>query len=106
MLLGPFGFGITAYEYMRKNGGDSARVNAIDELAKLKTEPIRKELVAALGDKDPAVRAAAARVLGEYHDKATSSALLNLFADTKPPVRLTAAAAYIRSTGPIRPAIK
>jgi HEAT repeat protein len=100
MLLGPFGFGITAYEYMRKNGGESARVTAIDELAKLRTEPIHKELIAALGDKDPGVRAAAAKALGSYRDKTTATALLNLFADPKLPVRLTAAAAYIRNTGP------
>jgi hypothetical protein len=106
MLLGPFGFGITAYEYMRKNGGESARVTAIDELAKLKTEPIHKSLIAALGDKDPAVRAAAAKALGEYHDKLTSDALLGLFADPKLPVRLTAAAAYIRSSGGSSPKSK
>jgi HEAT repeat protein len=99
MLLGPFGFGITAYEYMRKNGGDQSRVTAIEELAKLKTNPIRRELVAALADKDPSVRAAAAKALGEYHDKSTAGALLNLLSDSKQPVRLTAAAAYIRSTG-------
>jgi len=98
MLLGPFGFGITAYEYLRKNGGDSARVTAIQELSKKKTEPIRKELVDALDDKDPGVRAAAAKALGEYRDKATASSLLPLFDDSKPPVRLTAAAAYIRCT--------
>ncbi|NYF81264.1 HEAT repeat domain-containing protein [Granulicella arctica] len=99
MLLGPFGFGITAYEYMRKNGGESSRVTAIEELSKIRTEPIRKEFVAALDDKDPGVRAAAAKALGEYHDKPTAAALLNLFSDSKPPVRLTAAAAYLRSTG-------
>lgn len=97
MLLGPFGFGITAYEYMRKNGGDSARVTAIEELAKVKTNPIREELVEALTDKDPAVRAAAAKALGEYHDQEVQKALLNLFTDPKDPVRLTAAAAYLRS---------
>jgi len=77
------------------------RVTAIEELSKKKTEPIRKELVDALDDKDPGVRAAAAKALGEYHDKATANALLPVFEDTKPPVRLTTAAAYIRSTGVI-----
>jgi len=61
MLLGPFGFGITAYEYIHKNGGDSARVLAIEQISQEKTEPIHKELVAALGDKDPTVRAASAK---------------------------------------------
>jgi HEAT repeat protein len=99
ILLGPFGFGITAYEYIHKNGGDSARVSAVEQIAQEKTEPVHKELVAALGDKDPAVRAAAAKALVEYRDNATSLAIYALFADPKYPVRLTAAAAYLRTAG-------
>jgi HEAT repeat protein len=99
LLLGPFGFGITAFEYIRKNGGDSARVAAIDLLAQEKTEPIHKDLVAALTDKNLAVRAAAAKSLVDYRDKETSMAIYKLFADPKQPVRLTAAAAYLRTTG-------
>ena len=98
MLLGPFGFGITAYEYMRKNGGDSARVTAIEQVSQEKTGPIRTTLIDALDDKDAAVRAAAAKALGNYREKAVSDALLSIFDDTKPPVHLTAAAAYIRSS--------
>ena len=98
MLLGPFGFGITAVEYMRKNGGDSARVSAIEQLSQEKTVPVRQELVAALADKDPAVRATAATVLASYRDSSIPNALLSLFDDSKTPVRLTAAAAYIRAT--------
>ena len=98
MLLGPFGFGITAVEYMRKNGGDNARVLAIQQLSQEKTTPVRDELIAALGDKDPAVRAAAATALSDYRDKSIPGALLPLFDDAKAPVRLTAAAAYIRAT--------
>ncbi|MDQ2832964.1 MAG: HEAT repeat domain-containing protein [Acidobacteriota bacterium] len=97
-LLGPFGFGITAYEYMRKNGGDTSRVGAIELIAEQKTAPVRATLIAALGDKDPAVRATAAKAVGSSsHDKAASEALLPLFDDPKAPVRLTAAAAYIHS---------
>jgi hypothetical protein len=106
MLLGPFGFGITAYEYMRKNGGDTARVTAIEQLAEEKTNPIRQELIAALADKDLAVRAAAAKALGSYHDPAVSAELFKLFIDPKPPVRLTAAAAYLNSTQPVAVARK
>lgn len=104
MLLGPFGFGITAVEYMRKNGGDNARVLAIQQLSQENTGPVRSELIAALTDKDPAVRAAAAIAVGSYRDKSVPGALLPLFDDTKAPVRLTAAAAYIRAThsAPIR----
>ncbi len=105
MLLGPFGFGITAYEYVRKNGGDLARVSAIEAVSQERTEPIHKELVGALGDKDPAVRAAAAKALVGYRDKATSMAIYGLLADPKQPVRLTAAAAYLRTTGVPGPAV-
>ncbi|WP_348266824.1 HEAT repeat domain-containing protein [Edaphobacter paludis] len=98
MLLGPFGFGLTAIEYMRKNGGDNARVSAIEQLSQEKTAPIRAELIAALTDKDPAVRAAAATALGSYRERSIPNALLPVFDDAKAPVRLTAAAAYIRAT--------
>jgi HEAT repeat protein len=81
MLLGPFGFGITAFEYVRKDGGDAARVSAIEQVAQERTEPIHKELVGALADKDPTVRAAAAMELVDYRDKATSMAITGLFAD-------------------------
>ena len=107
MLPGPFGFGITAIEFIHQSGGDLARVSAIEQIAQEKTEPIHKELVAALADKDLAVRAAAAKALADYRDTATSTALYPLFADkVNPllaekmlPVRLTAAAAYLRTTG-------
>jgi HEAT repeat protein len=99
MLLGPFGFGITAYEYIHKSGGDLSRVSAIEQIAQERTEPIHKELVAALGDKDPAVRAAAAKALVDYRDKPTQMAVYALLTDSKQPVRLTAAAAYLRTTG-------
>jgi hypothetical protein len=98
MFLGPFGFGIAAYEYMRKNGGDTARVTATEQLSQEKTTPVRKTLIDALADKDVAVRAAAAKALGSYHEPDASDALFNAFIDTKAPVRLTAAAAYINST--------
>jgi hypothetical protein len=99
LLLGPFGFGITAYEYLHRNGGDSTRVLAVEQIAQEKNTAIRNELVAALGDKDPAVRAAAAKELGRYREKKVRTALANLFYDPKLPVRLTAAAAYLRSSG-------
>lgn len=98
LLLGPFGFGITALEYMSKNGGDNARVSAIEFLSQEKTAPVRNELIAALTDKDTAVRAAAAAALGSYHERSVPTALLPLFDDPKTPVRLTAAAAYIQAT--------
>jgi HEAT repeat protein len=101
MLLGPFGFGLTAYEYVHKNGVDTSRPLAIELLSQSKTKPIHDELVAALNDKDVGVRAAAAKALGDYHDKDTAVAIANLFYDPKPPVRLTAAAAYLRVSGAV-----
>jgi HEAT repeat protein len=101
LLLGPFGFGVGAYEYMHKNGVDTSRVTAVEQISEEKTIPIRSTLIDALNDKDPAVRAAAAKALGTtYHDKEVSYALLPVFDDSKKPVRLTAAAAYINATSP------
>jgi HEAT repeat protein len=99
MMLGPFGFGITAFEYVRQTGGDLARAAAIEQISQEKTAPIHKELVAALADKDQTVRAASAKALADYQDSATSMAVYALLADGKTPVRLTAAAAYLRTTG-------
>jgi hypothetical protein len=101
LLLGPFGFGVGAYEYMHKNGVDTSRVTAVEQISEEKIAPIRSTLIEALNDKDPAVRAAAAKALGtSYHDKEISDALLPVFDDSKRPVRLTAAAAYINATSP------
>jgi hypothetical protein len=99
MLLGPFGYGITAFNFIHQSGGDLSRVAAIEQISQERTEPVHQELVAALVDKDPTVRAAAAKALVDYHDEATQKAVYALLADNKQPVRLTAAAAYLRTTG-------
>ena len=101
MLLGPFGIGLTAIEYLRRNGGDTARVSAIEAIAENHTNPIRVELISATSDKDLGVRAAACKALARYHDKDVPPALAKVFDDPKPPVRLTAAAAYLISTGAV-----
>ncbi len=95
LLLGPFGFGIRAVEYMRKSGSDPSRAAAINLLAESHGRGINTELVDALDDKDAAVRAAAAKALGQRHDSAARKPLGELLSDPKLPVRLTAAAAYI-----------
>lgn len=97
MLLGPFGFGLTAVEYARKNGGDSARVNAIELLATQHNESVHQALLAALDDKDTAVRVAIARALCQWPGPSTATALTPWIDDPKLPVRLTAAAAYLRA---------
>ena len=99
MLLGPFGFGITAIEYMRQTGGDTARAAAIEQIAEQKTAPIHDMLLDALQDKDAAVRVAAAKGLVGYSDPPTRDAVYALLTDPKDPVRLTAAASYLRLNG-------
>jgi hypothetical protein len=94
LLLGPFGFGIRAVEYMRKSGSNPARATAINLLAE-RHIAMRADLIEALSDKDAAVRAAAARALGQSHSRSNLKPLGDLFNDARLPVRLTAAAAYI-----------
>lgn len=99
MLLGPFGFGLTAVEYARKNGGNSARVTSIDLLSTEHTEAVHQTLIEALDDKDTAVRVAAAKALCLWPGATTAKALSPWIDDPKLPVRLTSAAAYLRVTG-------
>ncbi len=99
MFAGPAGYGLTAWDYTHKHTGENPRVTAIDLLAQEKTANVHNSLLAALDDKDPQVRAAAARALGDYRDKATGISLLTTFGDGKIAVRLLGAAAYIRVTG-------
>jgi HEAT repeat protein len=101
LLLGPFGFGVTAYEYVRKNGGDSSRVQAVEDISRDRTPAARKTLQAALSDKDQGVRAAAAKGMRSYHDPEAQKALAALFTDPKKPVALSAAAAYLVSAGAV-----
>jgi hypothetical protein len=104
MLLGPFGVGISAIQFIHQSGGNAARVSAIEQLSEEKTPPIHKDLIDALQDKDAPVRAAAAKALSEYHDSETQKAVYALMADPKSQVRLMAAAAYLRTTGTPGPA--
>jgi hypothetical protein len=95
LVLGPFGFSVAAIEYMRKNGADTARVQSIDLLAEDRTAGVRDQMKTALDDKDPGVRAAAVKVLGGFHRSQDAKAIAELLDDSKLPVRLAAAAAYI-----------
>jgi HEAT repeat protein len=95
LVLGPFGFSVAAVEYMRKNGADTARVQSIDLLAEERTEGVRDQMTSALDDKDPGVRAAAVKVLASFHRSQDSKSIAELLDDSKLPVRLAAAAAYI-----------
>lgn len=105
MLLGPFGYGITAFQFMHQSGGDLARASAIEQLSQEGIEPVHRVLLADLDDKDHVVRVAALKGLMDYHDNETSMAIYKLFGDHRYPVRLTAAAAYLRTTGTPGPGI-
>lgn len=103
IFLGPVGYGLSAIDFMRKNGGDNAaRLTAISQVSQQQSSTIRSTLIAALSDKDAAIRAAAAKALGSYRDQTTQSALLSAFDDDKSGVRLFAAAAYIRTRQPAK----
>jgi HEAT repeat protein len=95
LLLGPFGFSVSAIEYARKNGSDTSRVLAIEMLGEDKTQGVHDDMRDALGDKDAGVRAAAARVLATFHRPQDAKLIAPLLDDSKAPVRLAAAAAYI-----------
>lgn len=101
MLLGPFGIGLTAFEYLHTNGSDAARISAIEAIAQNHTAPIRAELIEATTDKDFGVRTAACKALARYREPDAVKALASEFDDTKIPVRLNAAAAYLISTGAV-----
>jgi HEAT repeat protein len=101
-LMGPFGIGLDAARLMVKShdSQNTARVTAVTLLSTDDSPLTNRQLISVLGDKDYFVRAAAARGLGRFHNDDTMSALLSAFSDTKPLVRLMAAAGYIRSATP------
>jgi HEAT repeat protein len=99
-FLGPFGFGLKAIEFIHKNGGDPDRAAAVDFIAEEHTEEVHAALIDALDDKDFAVRAAAARALGNWPGRDTANHLRKLFDDDRTAVRLTAAASFIRVYDP------
>jgi HEAT repeat protein len=98
LVLGPFGFSVSAVEYARKNGSDSSRVKSINLLAEERTEAVREQMRSALDDKDPGVRAAAAMALGGFHRPQDLKSLAELLDDSKLPVKLAAAAGCIDAT--------
>ena len=70
-------------------------MKSIQLLEEERTTNIREQMRSALDDKDPGVRAAAARALGSFHRPQDAKSIEPLFDDSKLPVRLAAAAAYI-----------
>lgn len=115
-LLGPFALGIPLVEALRKDGGAPDRALSASLLAQDSDPESVQQLEAALGDKNWAVRVAAARALadfalrgkGEDLTRARSTetvdserivgALAPLLEDDKAAVRLVAAASILRLT--------
>jgi HEAT repeat protein len=95
-VLGPFGYGLSAIRRGKDNGA-SARTIAATLLAEDKSTATEKSFIDALDDPDPAIRTAAARALGDYHSQGVLDALGDGFFDSKPQVRMMAAASYIRA---------
>ena len=97
-LLGPVGFGVDAFRMAHKgSNGNSARILTATLLTEDRSKATMQQFFDALQDRDYYVRAAAARALGDYRDKAVADVLLTAFGDPKPAVRLMAAASYIRA---------
>ncbi len=96
-VLGPFGYGLSAIRHGKGDNGMSARTIAVTLLAEDKSTATEKSFIDALDDPDPAIRTAAARALGDYHSQDVLDALGDGFYDSKPQVRMMAAASYIRA---------
>lgn len=98
MMIGPLGKGEIAYDMIRKISADPMRLSAVQSLAEYQSDAVRDELVALLADKDPGVRATAARELAQYHQPQACVGLSHLLYDPKPLVKLTASAAYLAAS--------
>lgn len=108
LIMSPFGVGNFGSEQVKKFGGDSTRMVAVQSLGEYSSQAVRDELIALLAEKDAGVRAIAARSLARFHDPVACTALTHVMYDAKLPVKLTASAAYLaasaREQAPIVPA--
>jgi hypothetical protein len=96
-LLGPFSFGLKLAVEMRKDQGAPTRLISINMLDQDCTPSGVKVMEAAVtGDKNDAVRAAAARALGHCGTKASELKLQPLLTFDKYTVALVAAASIVR----------
>jgi HEAT repeat protein len=98
LILSPFGVGNFGSEQVKKFGGDSTRMMAVQSLGEYSSQAVRDELIALLAERDAGVRAIAARSLAHFHDPVVCTALTHVMYDAKLPVKLTASAAYLAAS--------
>lgn len=90
------GTGVSSMQALLSDPGTSGRAAAALLLGKEKDQPTLDALRDALNDKDWSVRAAAIHALALQDDPARQADLAPLFDDKSEPVRLRAAAGYLR----------
>jgi HEAT repeat protein len=99
-FLGPFSMGVSMVEEYAKNTGTSVQALCAQLLATDDSRRTTDNLTDALGDKNWAVRAAAARSLAKLDYHGAMPQLKDMMENDKSqPVRFTAAAAVIRLSG-------
>jgi HEAT repeat protein len=103
-FLGPFSMGVSMVEEYAKGGGTSVQALCAQMLASDDNRDTAHELMFALGDKNWAVRAAAARAIAKLDDRQALPQLKDMMQNDKSqPARFAAAAAVIRLSGPSAP---
>ena len=95
-LLGPFSFGVTMAEQFATDKSASARALSASLLASDRDPASVRELRDALRDKNPAVRAAAAKALGRHPCRSVVEDLHSLLDENKDEVKYMAAASIVR----------
>ena len=95
-LLGPFSYGITIAEQLATDKSASARALSASLLASDRNPASLRELRDALQDKNAAVRAAAAKALGQHPCRSVVEDLHSLLEKDKDEVKYMAAASLLR----------
>jgi len=91
-----FGLGASAVQQTLSAKRDSGRAVTAVLLGTDQDPAVAAALRHALGDKDPSVRAAAIQAIALNNDPAMRSEIVPLLSDKKQPVRLWAAAGFLR----------
>src|SRR5262249_15144987 len=97
-LFGPLGYGMGMVEGMTKDNSAPERALAVALLGQDRNPAAIDDIAAALDDKNPIVRVAAARALGGYRDRRLAAKLEPLLDDKQTAVQYMAAASIVRLT--------